>query len=285
MKKKKSFIAVIAVVLAAAAVVGIAIGQKEYYKASDKIISAGLSKKLNSYTTPVKFIAHRGFSGLAPENTLAAVKAAGDADYYGCEFDIRLTADGRWVVIHDNDLARMTDGEGLVSETSYADIKKLTIDAGENVIQHSSEKIPSLEEMLDACKDNGVIPFIEIKLEDAQTPDYPALAAVIREKGFENCYIISFKEDSLIQLKKNLPTAEYWLLVSKMTTEIIASAVSAGIDGIDFDASKPMNFRYADDAAEEGLMLGAWTVDNIRLTDKLISKGIFYITTNKITPV
>ena len=286
MKRKRFsiFVLAVVVVLVLAAAAG-TLGFKSYYKASETPVSLGLSEKVDSFIMPVRLIAHRGFSGLAPENTIPAVKAAADADYDGCEFDIRLTADEQWVVFHDDDVSRMTDGEGLVSEMTLEQVRALRIDAGNNVIQYPDEQVPTLEEMLKACVDYGIAPVIEIKTEDGQAPDYAYLAGVIRGMGFADARILSFDMDALTGLKEYLPDGAYWFLTSKVTTQQIQLCVQNGVQGIGFNASRKSNLRYIDNIADEGLVVSAWTVDNIHLLDRLYDKGVFYITTNMIYPV
>jgi glycerophosphoryl diester phosphodiesterase len=92
-------------------------------------------------------IGHRGDSHSAPENTIPAIKAAieGGLDYV--ELDIRLTADGVPVLMHDSDVSRTTDGEGAISRKTYAEIRAL--DAGSWFSENfSGTSIPSLEKAL-----------------------------------------------------------------------------------------------------------------------------------------
>ena len=63
-----------------------------------------------------KNIAHRGFSGRYPENTMLAFEKALEAGAEGIEFDVHLTKDGQLVIIHDELLDRTTDGKGLVAD-------------------------------------------------------------------------------------------------------------------------------------------------------------------------
>ncbi len=109
----------------------------------------------------VGVIAHRGASAYAPENTLAAFQAAIDlkADWF--ELDCKLTRDGVPVVMHDAELERTTSGDGLVTESTLAELKQL--DAGSWFgADFASEPIPSLGEALDLAKDRiGV--YLEVK--------------------------------------------------------------------------------------------------------------------------
>ena len=92
-------------------------------------------------------IAHRGDSAAAPENTLAAFTAAIDAGADGIELDVHPTRDGALAVHHDYYLDRTTDGAGLVSDHTLAELRAL--DAGAWFDERFvGERIPTLEEVL-----------------------------------------------------------------------------------------------------------------------------------------
>jgi glycerophosphoryl diester phosphodiesterase len=95
-----------------------------------------------------RIIAHRGASGTAPENTLAAFRAAAVAGARWVEFDAVLTQDGRPVVFHDDNLDRTSDGQGPIAETPFEIVKHL--DAGSWFDRRfAGELIPTLEEVLE----------------------------------------------------------------------------------------------------------------------------------------
>lgn len=285
MKKKfKIMIALVVVAAVALVVVAAVLILKRTYASADGIVSIAESKKENRYVMPIKLIAHRGFSAIAPENTLAAIDAAATAAFYGAEFDVRLSADGEWFTMHDDDVSRMTDGEGLISGMTSEEIGKLTIDAGNNVIQHENEKVPTAREMLTAAVAGKLRPVVEIKTAGADEKYYEALADMIVEIAGSDYTVISFDLDALKQMRKFLPEGELWLLSSKVTVEQIRSCADAGIDGLDFNAGHLLNHRYIDDILDAGLIAAAWTVDNIPLTDRLYTKGVYFITTNYIQP-
>ena len=94
-------------------------------------INESVDSSLNSLQqnmNKVKYIAHRGMSGYAPENTLAAFKLAGEYGYYGCECDVVETLDGEFVILHDDTVDRTTNGTGYIMELTYNQIKNLVID-------------------------------------------------------------------------------------------------------------------------------------------------------------
>ncbi len=97
---------------------------------------------------PVTVIAHRGFSGAAPENTMSAFKKAIEAGSDMIELDVRLSREGEVVVIHDETLERTTTGKGKVIEKTINELKSL--DAGTKFHpSFSGEKIPTLREVLE----------------------------------------------------------------------------------------------------------------------------------------
>lgn len=146
-----------------------------------------------------KVIAHKGASGIAPENTLAAFKLALDMDVDMIELDVRHTKDEEIVVFHDQTLDRTTNGTGAVHDYTLEELREL--DAGSWFdSKYSGEKIPTLKEALDLI-DGKCKVLIEIKHMDH--PHYhdfsEKLIDVIRQErnGFEWCIIQSYEHDYL----------------------------------------------------------------------------------------
>jgi len=112
---------------------------------------------------PVLVTAHRGFSGDAPENTLAAFKKAMEVGSDMMELDVRFSKDGQIVVMHDDTLDRTTNGRGKVSDYTLKELKQF--DAGSWFApQFSGEHIPTLVEVLELAK-GKILVNIEIKDE------------------------------------------------------------------------------------------------------------------------
>lgn len=272
--KKKIILSVILIFLVACCVI-----LKVYWSDILGILPKSPTETEN---TQVTLIAHRGFSSVAPQNTLASVKEAGKASFYGAEFDIRLTGDGEWVVIHDDSVKFMTDGEGLISEMTMEEIGKLSIDNGYGLDTYPDEKVPTLGETLEECKKADVVPVIEIKLNEDQKPDYGYLAKIIKDAECEKVMVISFTRDALTSLKAELPEAEYWLLKSVLNDDDITFCTENGIDGIDFNGNKKENHDYVQKILDAGLLAGVWTIDSKSLMEKFCDMGVCYITTNTI---
>src|SRR5512139_1882961 len=116
---------------------------------------------LESLSQPIIF-AHRGASVYAPENTIAAFKLAIAQQADAVELDVKLSADGQVIVIHDSTVDRTTNGHGKVQDMTLAELKAL--DAGSFFSsQYAGEKIPALEEVFEAM---GKRTFINIELKN-----------------------------------------------------------------------------------------------------------------------
>ena len=113
-------------------------------------------------------IAHRGASGRghAPENTLAAFRKAIQLGVDAVECDVHCTKDGHVVIIHDNNLKRTTNMDGIIAEMTLKEVKKA--DAGSWFEPgFAGETIPTLRELLELMNSEGkIITVVEIKQEN-----------------------------------------------------------------------------------------------------------------------
>lgn len=109
-----------------------------------------------------RLIAHRGGGLLAPENTLAGIRVAARCGYRAVEFDVMLSKDCVPVLIHDEMLARTSNGHGRVCDRSYAELAGLDA-GGWFAPQFAGEPIPRLDQALDLCRTLGLAANVEIK--------------------------------------------------------------------------------------------------------------------------
>src|SRR5258707_13823547 len=107
-------------------------------------------------------IAHRGASGNAPENTLAAFKKAVALGAPFIETDLQLSRDAHFVAIHDATVNRTTNGQGAVHDMKLAELRRL--DAGSWFgSEFAGERIPTLEEILEFSKKTDVVFYLGMK--------------------------------------------------------------------------------------------------------------------------
>lgn len=130
------------------------------------------------HMTNILKIAHRGASGYAPENTLAAFKKAIELGADMIELDVHLTKDQELVVMHDETVNRTTSGNGKISKKTVAEIKKLSIER--------NEQAPTLQEVIDLVKDK-----CRLNIEIKDQGSVKKVLEIIRKDGIEQGTIIS----------------------------------------------------------------------------------------------
>lgn len=166
---------------------------------------------LTSLSQPVIF-AHRGASAHAPENTLAAFELALAQHADAIELDVKLSADGHVVVIHDATVNRTTGSQGRVKDLSLAQLKSL--DAGSFFSEsYRGEKIPTLEEVFEAV---GKRTFINVELTNYTTPRdrlVEVVCALVKKFALQERVIFSsFFASNLSKSRAFLPEVPRGLL-------------------------------------------------------------------------
>ncbi len=250
-------------------------------------VSDGISVSAHTSAKPL-LVAHRGFSSVCPENTHSAFYAATEVGFDGYEFDIHTTKDGKWVVIHDDTVDRMTDGAGNVEDFTLEEILKLTIDAKkwkkdlENLVERPT--VPTLEEALYYAEEYDIIPVIEIKKCDMKY--LPDLKSYLDEKGLsEKAVIISFNKEYLEAYRALDGEAEMLYLSHDPSKEDI-DWCKANNFGVNFNHKNFYKCASAISYAEkQDVKIAVWTVDNTLYKDIMVLFGAEIITTNKIKPV
>ncbi|HJS18777.1 MAG TPA: glycerophosphodiester phosphodiesterase family protein [Anaerolineales bacterium] len=169
---------------------------------------------LDSLSQPVLF-AHRGASAYAPENTLAAFELALTQQADAIELDVKLSADGQVVVVHDSTVDRTTNGHGKVADLSLAELKALN--AGSTFSEtYSGEKIPTLEEVFEAV---GKRTVINIELTNYSTLRDSLVETVCmlvkKHKMQERVFFSSFHPSNLSKARGYLPEVPRGLLAQE----------------------------------------------------------------------
>src|SRR5215472_7370419 len=133
---------------------------------------------------PIWVIAHRGASGHAPENTMAAFRRAVELGARFIETDLQITRDARVIAIHDPTLDRTTSGKGQVHLQTLSQIR--TLDAGawfaKDGASFAGERVPTLREILDFANERDIICYLEIKSGPAWGVEH-AVVAVLRDRN------------------------------------------------------------------------------------------------------
>ena len=165
-------------------------------------------------------IAHRGASHVAPENTIAAFRAAHTEGADGIETDVQLTLDGKMVMHHNYSIDANSNGHGLVSQMTEEEVRQYDFGSWKGP-EFAGEKIPTLAECLEACKDFQVI-NIELKAPMSRDVNYvEQVAREIRKSGLQDRIIVSAFDHTLLrQMKQLAPDVK----VGTLTMESLASS-------------------------------------------------------------
>lgn len=231
-------------------------------------------------------VAHRGFSSMAPENTLVAMVKGCEVGADGCELDVHQTKDGHIVVMHDGDVKRTTDGEGKIAEMTLAEIKKL--DAGSwKGAEYKGEPVPTLEEVLKRVKGMNGHVVVEIKADGIAAR---VLAAIKAQQMQDHVTIISFSEQAVKDvhaLDAKMPVG--FLYGSDKTpgetpmdkAKWLADKtrdMGAGMIDIAWNLATP---ELVGEFHRRGMKVWVWTVDDPKEMEKYLGLGVDSITTNK----
>ena len=150
--------------------------------------------------------AHRGYSAVAPENTLAALEAALAAGAHVAEIDVKLTRDGQLVLMHDATLERTTDGRGPVSALTLAEIR--TLDAGSWFDRKfAGTRVPSLDEVLAWSRGQlGIL--VEMKNCPERDPKFidETIAAIERNNAADFAIPAGFDHPALAEIHQRRRT-------------------------------------------------------------------------------
>lgn len=151
---------------------------------------------------------HRGAKGHAPENTLAGIERAAALGCRWVEFDVKLTADGEVILMHDDELDRTTDGEGPVAGKTLAEVRAL--DAGRWFsADFTGERVPTLDEAMAMLSARGMSANVEIKASKGREAETGAAVAKVLSRRWMNGpqppFISSFSTASLAAARDVAP--------------------------------------------------------------------------------
>lgn len=234
----------------------------------------------------IKFVAHRGESQTAPENTLESFALAWQRGAKCIEGDFHLSRDGVIVCMHDDNANRTCGVDKPLAEMTLAEIK--TLDAG----LHKGEewrftRVPTLAEVLETIPADGEI-FIELKSVGLILDKLEEVFAASKCRP-EQLTFIAFDEETISTVKKRFPEHKaYWLTcnskedVPEFTpAEFVEKIRSLGVDGVDV-LDKWVSREQVDAFHAAGLSFNVWTVDDPVRAAELIAYGVNSITSNRI---
>jgi len=223
-------------------------------------------------------IAHRGASGYAPENTLAAFRRAVAQGITFIETDLHLTRDAHFIALHDETVDRTTNGQGAVHQMTLAELRRL--DAGSwFASEFISERIPTLEEILDFAKKNDVVFYLELKPNGFWGGEHALVSALRNASEIARCVIISFDPAILASLRRIEPTLMTGLLYDGSLEAPFEKALGIGARQLAArgDLVTP---NLLQQARKQDLQVVCWTVNSPAHMRLLLSAGVDGIMTD-----
>lgn len=239
-------------------------------------------------------IAHRGGRGLGPENTLAVFRRSLAASADVLEMDLRTTADGHLVVLHDATVDRTTDGRGAVNEMTLAQLKTLdagyrwTADQGRSFpFRGRGITVPTLSEVLAAFADTPLI--TEIKEKRPETGQ--SVCDLLRRHGpAPRVLVASVHAGVLERLRQVCPgvatsagfseALRFYLLSRAGLASLFSPAMQALQVPMTFKGMAVVSRRFVAAAHGRNLTVAVWTVNAEETMRRLIAAGVDGIMTD-----
>jgi glycerophosphoryl diester phosphodiesterase len=171
----------------------------------------------------VLVVAHRGEHGEVPENSIAAIERTAAAGISLAEIDVRETADGVLVLMHDGTVDRTTDGTGNVSDFTFAELQALTL-VGGTPGDEATARIPTFEDALALARETGIALYVDIK-----TSRLDLIVEAVHAGGYEDVALLRDDLDSLIPWAGETPAL--WFLPA-VESAADAERALAAFDGL-----------------------------------------------------
>lgn len=224
--------------------------------------------------------AHRGASGYAPENTLAAFQKAVDLDADGVELDIQLTKDDQIVVIHDEMIDRTSDGKGWVKDYTLEELRAFNYNRTKPEYKHAD--IPTMREVFELLKPTGLFINIEIKTGVVFYEKIEEkILALTKEMGMEDrvCYS-SFNHYTVTRIHELKPDAEVGFLYADGPIDMPSYGVKHGVNALHPALYNLQYDGFVKECKEKGLKLNVWTVNERPYMEMCCQYGVDAIITN-----
>jgi glycerophosphoryl diester phosphodiesterase len=227
-------------------------------------------------------IAHRGYSAVAPENTLPAFAAAVRAGATQVEFDVRTTADGVPVVIHDRTLDRTTTGTGYVWDLPLSSVQEA--DAGSWFSPaYAGVRVPTLAQTLELLAPHGPEILLEIK-SPATADQVRTIAEVIAGHGLLDRTIMqSFNPEVVALVREEAPEVRRGLLREGVAPDTVELARKLGVavcnPSVEDVLASP---EMVDELNGHGIVVTPWTANEVTEWAALAQTGVAGLITDRL---
>lgn len=230
-----------------------------------------------------RWIAHRCGGRLAPENSLAGLRAAAAAGYRAVEFDVMLSAEASPWVIHDDSLARTAFASGEVGRMSDAELGLIDISRGQPA-RFRGERLPRLAQVLGLCGELRLAPNLEIKPypgQDAATGERAGRDAAASSLPIESILLSSFSLEALAAARRAAPALRCAVLFEQVPGDWRQHVESLAAVAIHCDHEQ-RDWSWLPPAKSLGLAVRAYTVNDARRAAELFAMGVDAVFTDAL---
>lgn len=239
----------------------------------DKNGNVGVMQAAN---TNIRVVNHRGYTAIAPENTLSAYRLSKEMGFHYAECDIEFTMDGVPVLLHDETVDRTSNGSGKISKMTFAEVRALDFGSWKSE-DYAGEQIPTFEEFIVLCKHIDLHPYIEIK-PSTNPLGVKRMVQTVKRYGMENSVTWeSFGRSMLGYVLTVHPSARVGLVCSEITDDFLMWATTARENGADAFINtnySALTSAWVDKCIESGIPLEVWTINSdaaLAKVDKYVS--------------
>ena len=233
----------------------------------------------NTPATPL-FIGHRGFTPVAPENSLPSFEAAGKRGFWAIETDVRRTRDGVLICCHNATTAARFDRELVIADCTYAELQSVTMAKGKGLENYTPDqlKMPTFEQYLDICERYGAVPFIESK-----------------EMVIEEIFAVLRRRDLMASAVMSSVNFEHILEARRLDSEIFVHHIFSNVELMHQLAemgNAGLSYNYPDldllpaglieETHAHGVQVCLRAGDTVETCQRMFDLGLDYIPSNKI---
>lgn len=228
----------------------------------------------------MQIIAHRGFCGEYPENTMLAYEMAKEAGCDGIELDVQLTKDQVMVLIHDESIDRTSNGKGFVKDYTYEELLRFDFSAG-FMGRYGVNKIPTMNEYLDWVQGINVFTNIELKNSVCYYADLEDMVIeAVRQRKLENRVLLSsFNNVSILKCKRLMPEVKTAFLTETPIWNAGRYVSENQVDCFHPDLTW-LTREEVNNCKEYGVKVNVWTVNTKEDMQKMKVFGVDGIFTN-----
>ena len=226
-----------------------------------------------------KIVAHRGFSGLWPENSMLAFEKAALTGCWGIELDVQLSKDGVPVIFHDETLERCSTGSGFLKDHTLAQLKALELRPLPP--QGAPQRIPTLWEYLEWVKSTPLMTNIELKTGMFEYPGIEEkVAAMVEELGLEErVWYSSFNHYTVLRLKERARKSLFGLLLGDWLVGGGAYAAGLGVDSVNAP-TEYLSREIVEELHGRNILAAAYTPNSTEELTRLMENGVDVLITN-----